>query len=371
MRIKTYVADNMQEALYKIKSELGKDAIILQTRQIKKGGIFGFFSRPKVEVIAASEIVQTPKPQVKPISYEIPVRESSREIEEIKNEISEVKDLIKNLSAREIYRKPSEDLPPPLDVVYNELSSAEIEKSLIDKMIYGLKSQAEKDGLDKSAVITYLKNQISTMINAAEPINFTVEKPCKVVFIGPTGVGKTTTIAKLAAMYSLNMGKKVGLVAADTYRVGAVEQLKTYGDLLEIPVEVVFEPADASRVMKKLSDCDLVLVDTMGTSPRNKMQIKRIKSLIEMVKPTEIHMVISVTTKAKDVYEILESYKELNYQKLVFTKLDETNSYGLMLNAIIFSNCSPSYLTAGQNVPDDIEVASGSKIADLILGGCS
>ncbi|KXG77630.1 Flagellar biosynthesis protein FlhF [Fervidicola ferrireducens] len=371
MRIKTYVADNIQEALYKVKSELGKDAIILQTRQIKKGGILGFFSKPKVEVIAASDIVQAPKPQLKPISYEMPVRENSRELEDIKNEINEVKDLLKSLSAREIYRKSLGDLPPPLDEVYKELSSAELEQSLIDKLIDGLKSQVAEDGLDKSAVITCLKNQIATMIKVTEPINFTEDKPSKVVFIGPTGVGKTTTIAKLAAVYSLNMGKKVGLVAADTYRVGAVEQLKTYGDLLEIPVEVIFEPADASRVMKKLSDCELVLVDTMGTSPRNKMQIKRIKSLIEMVKPTEIHMVISVTTKAKDVYDILESYKELNYQKLVFTKLDETNSYGLILNAIIFSNCSPSYLTAGQNVPDDIEVASGSKIADLILGGCS
>ncbi|MDN5330928.1 MAG: flagellar biosynthesis protein FlhF [Tepidanaerobacteraceae bacterium] len=365
------MADNIQEALYKVKSELGKDAIILQTRQIKKGGILGFFSKPKVEVIAASDIAQTPKPQLKPITYEMPVRENSRELEDIKNDINEVKDLLKSLSAREIYGKSSEDLPPPLDEIYEKLTSAELERKLIDEIIDELKPQVAEKGLDKNAVITCLKNKIMTMIKVAEPINFTENQSSKVVFIGPTGVGKTTTIAKLAAMYSLNLEKKVALVAADTYRVGAIEQLKTYGDLLEIPVEVIFEPADAPRVMKKLSDCELILVDTMGTSPRNKMQIKKIKSLIEMVEPTEVHMVISVTTKAKDVYEILDSYKELNYKKLVFTKLDETKSYGLILNAIIFSNCSPSYLTIGQNVPDDIEVASGARIADLVLGGSS
>lgn len=370
MRIKTYVADNIQEALYKVKSELGRDAIILQTRQIKKGGLLGLFSKPKVEVIAASDVVREPKPPLRPASFDVLVGEKSRELENIRNDINEVKDLLKNLSAREIYVKPSANLPQPLNEVYEELSSAELDQSLIERLIDGLKSELAEKELDKSQVWACLKNKISEMIKITEPIDFAENQQNKVVFVGPTGVGKTTTLAKLAALFTLNFGKKVGLVAADTFRVGAVEQLKTYGDLLEIPVEVIFEPADVPKVMNRLSDCELVLVDTMGTSPRNKLQIKKIKSLIEMIKPTEIHMVISVTTKPKDVYDILESYKELNYQKLIFTKLDETKTYGLILNAIAFSNCSPSYLTAGQNVPDDIEVASGSKIADLVLGGC-
>ncbi|MCG0274569.1 MAG: flagellar biosynthesis protein FlhF [Thermosediminibacteraceae bacterium] len=365
MRIKTYIADNIQEALYKVKSELGRDAIILQTRQIKKGGILGLFSKPKVEVIAACDVNRSERPQLKPNPYAIPLRENHQEkLEDIKNEINEVKDLLKSLSA-----KPFLEIPPPLGEIYQKLTSMEIEKNLIDKMIEGIKQKVTSGDFDKSDVITYLKNQIVSMIKPAEPIRFLENEPSKIAFIGPTGVGKTTTIAKLAAMYSLNQGKKVALVTADTYRVGAVEQLKTYGDLLEIPVEVIFEPTEVPVVMKKLSDCELILIDTMGTSPRNKMQIKKIKSLIETIKPTEIHMVISVTTKTKDVYEILESYKELNYQKLIFTKLDETRSYGLILNAICSSNCSPSYLTIGQNVPDDIEVASAAKIADLVLGG--
>ncbi|ADL07879.1 flagellar biosynthesis protein FlhF [Thermosediminibacter oceani] len=371
MRIKTYIADNIQEALYKVKSELGKDAIILQTRQIKKGGILGFLSKTKVEVIAACDVNATAKPMSNPVIYSVPKRENSQEkLEDIKNEINEVKDMLKNLYSRGVHiEKPLPDLPSPLGEIYQRLKLMEIDKDLIDKFIDGLKRDFPGENFDENAAKTYLKNQIISIIKPTEPIKFLESEPSKIVFVGPTGVGKTTTIAKLAAFYTLNQGKKVALVTADTYRVGAVEQLKTYGDLLEIPVEVIFEPKEAPILLKKLSGYDLILIDTMGTSPRNKMQIKKIKGLIENIKPTETHMVISATTRTGDIYEILENYKEINYQKLIFTKLDETRTYGLILNAIYSTNCSPSYLTVGQNVPDDIEVASAAKIADLILEG--
>ncbi|TYP59910.1 flagellar biosynthesis protein FlhF [Thermosediminibacter litoriperuensis] len=371
MRIKTYIADNIQEALYKVKSELGKDAIILQTRRIKKGGILGFLAKTKVEVIAACDVNAPAKPVSNPVTYSVPARENSQEkLEDIKNEINEVKDILKNLYSRGVHiEKASPDLPPPLSEIYQRLVLMEIDRNLIDKIIDGLQRNFSGENFDENTARAHLKNQIMSIIKPTEPIKFLENEPTKIAFIGPTGVGKTTTIAKLAALYTLNQGKKVALVTADTYRVGAVEQLKTYGDLLEIPVEIIFEPKEVPILLRKLSDYDLILIDTMGTSPRNKMQIKKIKGLIEIIKPTETHMVVSATTRTGDIYEILENYKEINYQKLIFTKLDETKTYGLILNAVYSTNCSPSYLTVGQNVPDDIEVASAAKIADLILEG--
>ena len=199
-----------------------------------------------------------------------------------------------------------------------------------------------------------------------EPIELTNSKNI-VAFVGPTGVGKTTTIAKLAAHFSLYKEKKVAMITADTFRVGAIEQLKLYGDLLEIPVLVIYRPEDIKNMLLDLSGFDLLLVDTMGFSPNNRMQIKKIKGLLDVIDPTDIHIVISAATKNQDMIQILNNYKELNYKKLIITKLDETKSYGMILNALKTTGCSLSYLTAGQNVPDDIEIASAEKIADMIL----
>ncbi len=201
------------------------------------------------------------------------------------------------------------------------------------------------------------------------PIELTDGNRSIVAFVGPTGVGKTTTIAKLAAGFSLYRGKRVAMITADTFRVGAIEQLRLYGELLEIPVQTIYNTDDARRIMDELKDYDLILVDTTGTSPSNKMQIKKTKGLLDAISPTDVHMVISAATKDQDMDEILNSYKEMHYSKLLVTKLDETRTYGTILNAIKMTNCPLSYITSGQNVPDDIEIASSEKIAEMILGG--
>jgi flagellar biosynthesis protein FlhF len=158
------------------------------------------------------------------------------------------------------------------------------------------------------------------------------------------------------------------MITADTFRVGAIEQLKLYGDLLEIPVLVVYRPEDIKHILADLNDYDLLLVDTMGFSPNNRMQIKKIKGLLDFMNPHDIHVVISAATKNQDMVDILKNYKELQYKKIIITKLDETKSYGMVLNALNIAGCKLSYFTMGQNVPDDIEIASADKIADMILG---
>jgi len=221
---------------------------------------------------------------------------------------------------------------------------------------------------DEGVAFTTIKNELISQIGKIEPIRLGEGQNAVMAFIGPTGVGKTTTIAKLAAKFTLYDDKRVALITADNFRVGAIEQLRTYGELLEIPVEVIHGNDGIGKAIDRVKDHDLVLIDTMGSSPNNKMQIKKIKSLLDEVNPTDIHLVISATTKSNDISGILENYKELNFNRLIVTKLDETRTYGTILNAIKMTEKNLSYFTVGQNVPDDIEVASAEKLADMILG---
>lgn len=384
MKIKTYIADNVQEALYKVKSEMGRDAIILQTRQIKKGGIFGLFAKTKVEVIAACDIepkkfaepplnltfpkinLQPPENLNKKVEYNNKSLIDEQQIERIKSDLQEVKRLVKEIyENKETFLNASDIKTESMQIILDRLNSMEVKKEIIKKLIENIKQESTNS--THKNLMESAKNEIIKIIKEPEPIK--IEKiPAKVAFIGPTGVGKTTTIAKLAAKYSLDEGKKVALITSDTYRVGAVSQLKTYGELLEIPVEVLYEPKEASNILKKLDGFDIIFLDTLGTSPKNKIFLKKIKNILEEIEPSELHLVISATTKTNEVDFILDNYKDLNYNKILFTKLDETNIYGLILNAVYYTNCRLSYITTGQNVPDDIELAYPFKIANLLLG---
>jgi flagellar biosynthesis protein FlhF len=249
------------------------------------------------------------------------------------------------------------------------MMAMEINEELING-IFSKVSQALKpeELKDENVLFTTIKNELISQIGKIEPIHLTEDKNVIVAFIGPTGVGKTTTIAKLAAKFTLYHEKKVAMITADTFRVGAIEQLKTYGELLEIPVEVIYGNDDIKTALNRVKGYDLVLIDTMGSSPNNKMQIKKVKSLLDAVNPTDIYMVISATTKSRDIGDILNNYKELNFNKLIITKLDETRTYGTIMNAVKMTDSNLSYFTVGQNVPDDIEIASAEKLAGMILG---
>lgn len=378
MKIKTYIADNMQEALYKIKSDMGKDAVILQTKHIRKGGLFGLFSKSQVEVVAANDITVSQSPIQKPPLYNAvnestaPVRPAGfTEILDIKNELVQVKDMIKNLYSNNAKSglPPETAFSPVLDTFYNKMVAMEIDRELI-KNIFGKVTEVLKpeEMQDNDAVFEAIKNEIISQIGKVEPIQLDRGQNEIVAFIGPTGVGKTTTIAKLAAKFALYYGKKVALITTDNFRVGAIEQLRTYGDLLEIPVEVVHDSDGINKALNNVKGYELVLIDTMGSSPNNKMQIKRIKNLLDAINPTDTYMVISATTKNNDISDILNNYREINFKKLIITKLDETKTYGTILNAVKMSNGHLSYFTVGQNVPDDIEIASAEKLACMILG---
>ena len=211
-----------------------------------------------------------------------------------------------------------------------------------------------------------LRDLIARRVCSAGPIDLTPGQLKAVALIGPTGVGKTTTIAKLAAHFALVEKKKVALLTMDTYRIAAVEQLKIYSQILDIPVAVAYSQAELAPVIAQFADFDLLLIDTAGRSQKNIMQVGELKSLLEAV-GCETHLVLSSQTKEQDMLESIQRFAAARVDRLIFSKLDETDSYGTLLNVAYRTGLPLSYLTTGQKVPEDLELADGGKLAGLLL----
>ncbi len=189
----------------------------------------------------------------------------------------------------------------------------------------------------------------------------------KVMLLGPTGVGKTTTIAKLAAIKALWEHKRVLLLTSDTYRIAAVEQLKTYAKILGVPIEIIFDIASIPSVVEQYDNADIILLDTAGRSQRDKKNIDIFENIYNSFTPDAVHLVLAANMKYKDMLDVVEHIPNVPISHLLFTKLDETVSYGSIFNIHQVMGCPVSFLTVGQNVPKDIETASGSRIADFLL----
>jgi flagellar biosynthesis protein FlhF len=189
-----------------------------------------------------------------------------------------------------------------------------------------------------------------------------------VALVGPTGVGKTTTIAKLAANYRLREKQRVGLITVDTYRIAAVEQLRTYADIIDLPMEIVSTPREMHQAVARMADLDLILMDTAGRSPRDEVKIQELKSLLGEAAPDEVHLVLSSVASAASLVKTAEQFAAVGTTSLVLTKLDEAASLGNLLTLVRGSGLPLSYLTHGQNVPDDIAAADSRKLARAILG---
>ncbi|MFA6940375.1 MAG: flagellar biosynthesis protein FlhF [Clostridiaceae bacterium] len=345
MIVKRYLADNMNEAMMKIRYDLGSQAIIISQRKIKKPGFFGIFSKKVIEVTAALESENKLQEEVKTPVIE---KENSDQIlEQIKKISEEIKDL-KEVKEEDKTKTKTEVL----------LQNSDMNEKTVKKVVARIKSNKEKiSDIDKA------RSAIENLVPKYK------DSDCsRIVLVGPTGVGKTTTIAKLAGRMAIQEKKRVGLITIDTYRIGAVEQLKTYADIIKIPFQVVFNLNDMDKALDKLKDCDAILVDTTGRNSKNLMQLSELRSYIDKVNTDNINLVISATTKNKDINAIISGYKVLNYKNIIITKLDETTTYGSLLNVVDNSRKPINYVTTGQIVPDDILRISAKDIANLILG---
>jgi flagellar biosynthesis protein FlhF len=397
MRVKRYVADSLQEAIARVKADLGRNAIILHTKQFKEGGMFGFFAQRRYEVIAALDENPPPGPGLKkvekaaePTRPEQPVDPATVSvaaaappaardvtvapaINSLRAEMQEMKELIREAASV----KPTVIIQehPAGNGTGRELREQLQLLGLDAELIHALLAEIAPEmltGWPLQELLHYCRQNLESQLMFSEPLETGQQHKQQVItLIGPTGVGKTTTIAKLAAKFNLFEGRKVGLITLDTYRIAAVEHIKTYGDIMNLPVEVVYAPTDLEPAIANLRHCDVVLIDTAGRSPRNQMMMDELHSFIAKPVIETILLVISATTQYQDMVNIEEKFSRIAYTHLVFTKLDETSSLGPLVSLAWKCKRPISYLAAGQNVPDDIEAAEPDKLITQLFKGLS
>lgn len=392
MNVKRYIVKDINEAMIKIKSELGRDAVILNTRKIKNPGIFGLFKKPLVEVVAAIDEgqetakkadlndveLQQLRDELKKVVEDRQERKLAEKVEvPKKNEIEELKDLVMDLShkvnSQVTVESKVQHIPNACEVVTEDrlevlLKDKDLSIESMARIRHILKGRLNIGESTDQSILNTVRLIVKEILEEPYTIDASMEGKKIILFVGPTGVGKTTTLAKLAARLSLINNKTVGLITADTYRIAAVDQLKTYSEILGLPLKVIYEPEEVKDALNRYNDKDCILIDTAGRSHKSDELLQDLKGILTYVENPEIFLVISMTTGYKDIKSIIGSYKFLDDYKLLLTKLDETSSLGNVLNIKLETGKPLSYFTIGQSVPDDIEIANTDKIADYIVG---
>jgi flagellar biosynthesis protein FlhF len=282
----------------------------------------------------------------------------------LENKIDELSSSLNTLAGTIRHSHDARSYSPDIEALLLSLLENETHEEFAHKLAREVSEIVKKQQADPNEVMEQLLRQY---IGQAEPIKLKRFKRTVVLLIGPTGVGKTTTLAKLAAIYSINHHAKVGVITTDTYRIAAVEQLKTYAQILEIPLTIVYAPEEIGDALREHEDKDIVFVDTAGKSPSDRTHEDEVKDLIRHSDCDEVHLVLSATTSFTGLLNILNAYSFLSDFKLIITKLDETPTWGTLLNARFLSDRPISYTAIGQNVPDDIEVADVRKIVARLM----
>lgn len=283
-------------------------------------------------------------------------------------QLDSIQAMLENLG-RSRHLGSGDEIPGELFHLYTELIDADVEDDLARDLVFRLRQTGTHEQLrDTAAAKTLLTAMVESDVRCVEPITPVPGRRKVVALVGPTGVGKTTTIAKLAANFRLKDGVRMGLVTVDTYRIAAVEQLRTYAEIIDLPMKIVTSPLEMRRALDELTGLDLVLIDTAGRSPRDELQIQELKSLLSEAGVDEVHLVMSLTASLRSITAAAEKFSAAGITALVLTKLDEAAGMGSLLSVSRKVSLPISYLTTGQDVPDDIEPANASRIARLVLG---
>lgn len=420
MVIKKFIAKTEQDAIDMAKAELGKDAVIMNVKKTDPKGITKLFRKASVEVTAAVDEVlpessgeENQFPDFEKLQQAIekqsfaPAPDSKAAVAEAKKEelilknnlirdeevtedteeelakssnaieqkLSNLQDLLEkqmSVPKEEEASQKQDKTQAYLQLIRTQMINNEVEPGYVEQIIEDIRSGFNKDtSLDN--ILSSVYQKIVLKIGQPQLIDLHAKKTKYIFFIGPTGVGKTTTIAKIASTLKLSKKVKVALITSDTYRIAAVEQLKTYANILGIPLKVVYSSDEMGKTIEELENYDLVLIDTAGRSHNNQEQKEDIHRLLETVNEAdrEVFLVLSATTKYKDLVKISQSYSEIAKYSLIFTKLDETDAIGNVFNIRMLTGAPLSYMTWGQNVPDDIGKVDAQKMAKQLLGGNS
>lgn len=405
MIIKKYLAKSEVEAIEMAKEDLGNNAIVMNIKKVHPKGLAKLFVKAKVEVTAAldetpsyEEVKKEPKvqesePKSEPVaSMKMPEESSLEErltklqsllemqmkeqevvldAKEKKEELAEVEDKEEKQTTQKGEEEENEKTIACKELIFKQLVQNEVDEEIAKTIMEEAnKTLPLNPSLDQILASVYQR----IILMLGQPYLIDTKKKDKtkfIFFLGSTGVGKTTTIAKIASKLKLEEDAKIVLVTADTYRIAAVEQLKTYANILSVPLKVVYSPKDLGDMLEELNEYDICLVDTAGCSHKNKEQINDVRDLLEQVpiSDRQVYLVLNAGTKYSDLKEITSVYSGLTDFSLVFTKLDETSSAGVMLNMKMKTKCPLSYVTWGQNVPDDIGEVNTQEVVKQLLGG--
>jgi flagellar biosynthesis protein FlhF len=383
LKVKKYKAASMPEAMKVIRAELGNDAVILNSKVIQTGGFLGLFKKRGIEVIAAVD--EKPQDTIVPVIKEKPKnlhlspqysasekiirddKKNSVHSDQLLKELTELKTLMQH-TQRE-HGNGAIPLPVPLQKLLDKLTLQEIEKEIQEELFKTLLEKWYLTGgkATFSEVSNWAKEILIQSISDLPfgGISFT-KKYINVV--GPTGVGKTTTLAKIAADCVLKFNKRVAFITTDTYRIAAIEQLKTYATILDVPIEVCYNLDDFQKAQENFKDYDLVFIDTAGRNFRNQRYVEDLKNIIDYKNEMETFLVLSLTAKQIDMEEIYKQFSLIFIDKFIFTKADETATFGAMYNMIHQTKKAAAYITNGQNVPDDFIAATPENVVSRIIG---
>jgi flagellar biosynthesis protein FlhF len=418
MQVKVFEAKDMASGLKMVKEALGPDALILSTRTIRNG-TFGMMGKPMMEITAAidntwREPVEPPvkmgrramplarpahherRPERSDISYEEiwaqapppsqappPQQPPPAISQDIQNELAELRNMVKGLSnrmtgidpatLRKPYVEPEFAAPGGSQTTATDPAIAFLTGYGINQETAQVVARFTRDTIEQAAELD--RADLAALFKAAIARLFTTEKlldkrlTCqrRISLIGPTGVGKTTTLAKIAAHYLSQFGGKIGLITIDTYRIAAVEQIKVYGEIMRLPVEVVIKPQELDQALDKFRDFDLILIDTAGRSPRNSIDLQELAGFLRPELGIENNLLLSATTRERELEETIRRFSILPINNFIFSKIDECDQLGVLLNIHYKHDTPISFLTNGQRVPEDFIMPTPAAIADLIM----
>ena len=373
----------MHAALALVRRELGPDAAVLHTREVRRSRWLGLLPGPRQIEVTASRginvpsrlparaqkqepaIVEPPPPKTPP-SPARPVADV-RLTHQVQGQLSTLQAMVKDL-CRHSKGAGHNDWPEELFRLFTDLLDAELCEGLARELVERVRNDPQADGLSEPMMLkAHVAGMIEEDIRVAGPIQVTPGRCRLAALVGPTGVGKTTTIAKLAANFRLKEKRRVGLITVDTYRIAAVEQLRTYADIIDLPMHVVSTPREMRETVERMRHLDLILLDTAGRSPKDEVRLQELKAFLTEAAADEVHLVLSSMTGSRTLEQTAEQFAMVGTTSLILTKLDEVSGPGNVLPVLRSSGLPLSYLTDGQNVPADIQIAAAHRLARMIL----
>ncbi|RUL55788.1 MULTISPECIES: flagellar biosynthesis protein FlhF [Lysinibacillus] len=379
MKMKKYIAPSIAEAMKQIRAELGEDAVIINSKVVITKKLFGLIKHKNFEVLAGVDRVETASmspqftdmlansvvtaPKIEQQQSEVHNVELTNEL---KSELADLKSMLQSMQRHNIQSELPKEIVPFIDFLRRQELNEELITAISDELFVHYKNTEESISLIK------IKEIASKVLKEAlfnYPMGGLSYHKKYINVLGPTGVGKTTTIAKMAARSVLEKKKKIGFITTDTYRIAAIEQLKTYANLLQAPVEIVYSADDYKNALNKFEHLDLIFIDTAGRNYKEAKYVDDLKKIINFDEDVESFLVLSLTSKEQDMEAIIQQFNEIPIEKFIFTKVDETNSIGTMYNLMIKYNKGLAYYTNGQEVPEDIEEANLDKVIELFFQG--